>query len=209
MYTDAVDDNFIVLSRTNITNFDEILDQFNLHISLEVDSNASHHAVADKELLINFHDYEERRLVDLAVNTETIHFSLSSGRLPILLEFNSIFHILYLNDVQLVTNLSEPILSVPAFNAQFKTSVTLNIDDGLIVRRTPKDKIEQIASIKMKSNAYVLDARSMKKKNLKLASYLPSKYNIKIKRVNVRKKKRNNLTSKKNRDVKAGGGIVA
>lgn len=145
--------------------------------------------IADRELLINFVKYRNPRQVDQAIKAEN-NYSLGYGSLPILIQNNSTYHILILENVQLVTELSEPIMSVAALNSQFKTSVTLNVVDGLIVRRSTEE-IEKIILVK-EGTTYILEAKSTKKINLSLSTRTSgtiSLQNIKIKRLNTRKKK--------------------
>ena len=161
--------------------------------------------------ILEFHSYgDEERPVELATNSE-ISYSLGYGRLPISLQFENTYHILYLENVQLVKDLSNPILSVPAFNKQFQTSVTLNVHDGIIVYRTPKD-VQTIALIK-NTGTFILEARTTKTLDFNVITNTGNNVklrtkNIQIKRLNLNRKKCSKFSSQKIELLKREGDLM-
>lgn len=121
----------------------ELNAHFNVVINFIVDSGATHHAVSDQNLILDYKSYETPLVVQTAVDSEN-SLSLGYGFIPILLNFDTTSHIIKLSNVQLVEDIEYPTLSVQSFNTQNETSVILNTATGVIVHRTSSEKIALI-----------------------------------------------------------------
>lgn len=104
-----------------------------------VDSGANYHVVGNREALENFCEFSTPQRAKTAQKDSNL-FSVGEGNLPILVQFGKFSHILVLRKVQLVLNVDENVLSVKAFNSQFKTLITFNDKSGYISSRKLKKK---------------------------------------------------------------------
>lgn len=115
---------------------------FQTSTTFMVDSGATHHAVPNETILHEFHRYVQPLEVRLAINDAIVtNTSNGYGNILMLITFGNAKHILKLHNVQLIPNLTENVLSVRKFNAQYHTSFNLNTNNGSIYSRETKTKI--------------------------------------------------------------------
>lgn len=128
-----------------------------------VDSGATHHAVSNESVLFEFRRYDKPIEVRLVVeNAPVIATSTGCGTILVLLTFGKSKHVLKIINVQLVKNLTENVLSVRKFNAQFRTTFTLNANNGSICYRETRQKL---AMIRVNQDLYRLSMGVCKPEN--------------------------------------------
>ena len=116
-----------------------------------IDSAATHHITYDKNLLFNYVEFIEPRIVKTANRGLTTN-SLGEGNLPVLVKFGKNKVVICLKHVQYVPNFDESIISVSSLNQQFKTTLTLNTKSGYLHCRKLR---RNIAFIEMNNKMYL------------------------------------------------------
>lgn len=111
-----------------------------------VDSCANFHIVGDKDILLNYKEFDTPQKVNTA-DKEANLSSVGEGSLPLLISFGKIKTMIKLNKVQYVPGVDSDIISVSAFNTHFKTALVLYPRTGHILCRKLGRKIATVEQV--------------------------------------------------------------
>lgn len=115
---------------------------FNVEILFAIDSAANGHVTNERDTLIDYQEFKVPKTIKFNINEKTFKTSaVGVGRLPILMQYKKGETILVVNKVYYCPTAEDKIISANAFNAQFKTSITLNTKSGSIFGRKINTKL--------------------------------------------------------------------
>lgn len=120
-----------------------------------VDSCANFHIVSDKSILIDYKNFDTPQMVKTA-DKESNLSSVGEGSLRLLVSFGKIKSVIKLNKVQYVPDIDNDIMSVSAFNTQFRATLVLYPKSGHILCRKLGRKI---ATIEQTNGIYKMRAQ--------------------------------------------------
>ena len=124
-------------------------------ILLLVDSGASHHVINNINILTDYVEHETPQRIRTA-DKEANLYSSGQGCLSLSVNFGKVNSTLKLRNVQYVPKVDGNIISVSAFNSQFKTALVLYPKTGHIFSRKSGNKISKIEQI---NGLYMLRAQ--------------------------------------------------
>lgn len=123
--------------------YEFLVTDFSIVLTILVDSAASHHVTYNRTFLLHFKGHSVPREVN-TYNPDDKNTSLGEGSLVLLLENKGRYTVVCLRGVQYVPGGNKTLISVGAFNAQFKTSFKLNTNTGVICYRTERQAMTRL-----------------------------------------------------------------